>query len=626
MKRFGGFITLALAVALGMVMFSTARAETITVVVPLSPGTEVAPPIVVPPAAKGQTQLTINVIRDSNGNITGAIVNFLTSFNFPGAVTITGHHIHEAVANANGPIVIDPGAVVPVSAFPTGVGVINLTASVTNVDVLKRLIANPGGFYVNLHTSANPAGAMRGQLGRVAETIANTVEMTLQQEVPAITDVSGMGTGTITINPRRNALGEVTGGTVWFTVNYDFLGAQTFTGLHIHEQVVGVNGPVVINTGLSAANPVITTTGKGTINIPVEITAATLAVFKRLLANPPGFYVNIHTTVKPNGVIRGQLTSFTSFPPVLTGASNYVLTAGGLQSNVTFSGSGFDAGTVILVNDQLTSTSYDPDTNTLTSAIPAVLQAAAGQLFVQARRSDGTRSLPLILPVVAAGNLNTLALGTVDGARFASTVAPDSIAATFGPNLASTTLSATTTPLPTSLDGSSTFINGTLSGLFFVSPNQVNFNVPGSVVPGTATVAVVAKDGKVSLGTVNVSQSIAAIFTAKSDGTGAPAARASTDGTNFNIAVGNVNGTPNPLDAGSFVMLFVTGVRFASALPSLNIGGTTVTPSFSGPQGTFIGLDQVNFQIPASLAGKGDVDLTMTVDGKTSNVVKLKIK
>lgn len=616
----------AFALGLTLVALVSVRAETMTVVVPLSPAAEINPPVPVPATAKGQTVLTVNIIRDGNGNITGGVVNFLTSFSFSGPVTISGHHIHEAAANANGSIVIDPGAVVPINAFPGGVGTINLTAQVTNIEAFKRFVAKPAGFYINLHTSANPAGAMRGQFGRVVETIANSVEMNLQEEVPPITDVSGIGTGTITIIVRRNAVGEVTGGTVWFTVNYDFLGEQRFSGLHIHEQVKGVNGPVVINTGLSNSNQVIATTGRGTINIPVEISSTTLPAFRRLLANPPGFYVNIHTTVKPGGVIRGQLTSFTSFPPVLTNASNYVLNAGGSLTDVTFSGAGLDPGTVILVNDQLASSVYDAQTNTLTATIPPSLQATPGQLFVQARRSDGTRSLPLMLVVAGQGSLNTVAAATVDGAKFASTVAPDSIASAFGASLASTTLSAATTPLPTVLDGSSAFVNGALSGLFFVSPNQVNLNVPASVLQGPANVVIVAKDGKVSQGTVSVNQSIAAIFTSKSDGTGAPAARASIDGANFNITVGNADGTPNPIDAGSFVMLFVTGVRYASALPSLNIGGTTVTPSFAGAQGTFVGLDQVNFQIPASLAGRGDVDLTMTVDGKISNVVKLRIR
>jgi uncharacterized protein (TIGR03437 family) len=74
--------------------------------------------------------------------------------------------------------------------------------------------------------------------------------------------------------------------------------------------------------------------------------------------------------------------------------------------------------------------------------------------------------------------------------------------------------------------------------------------------------------------------------------------------------------------------LFGTGVRFRSALSgvSAKIGGTDVQVLFAGPQGDFIGLDQLNIQLPRSLAGRGEVDLVLTVDGKTSNTVRVNIK
>ncbi len=623
MRKIGGIAVFAIVLAI--FTSANARAEVVTAVIPLTTAAEINPPVPLPVGARGSTALTINIIRDGVGNITGGVVNFLTSFSFPAGVTITGHHIHEGAATANGSVVIGPSLSGSNTVFPTGTGWVNLTAIVTNVEVLQRLVANPPAFYVNLHTSTNPAGALRGQVYKLTETIANSVEMNVQSEVPPITDVNGIGTGTITINSRRNALGEVIGGIVTFTVNYDFVGEQRFSGLHIHEQVAGVNGSVVINTGISNSNQVIAPTGKGTINIPVTITAATLAAFKRLLANPTGFYVNIHTTVKPGGIIRGQLTQF-NVPPSLLTASNYVLNAAGTLATLTFTGYGFDAGTVILVNNQLTMTGYDPDTGNLSSTIPPYLQANPGLLFVQARRSDGLRSLPLVVVVAPQASINPVAVASVDSARFAPSIAPESIASVFGSGLASLTVSASTLPLPTVLDGSSSYVSGVLSSLFFASPNQINLNVPASTLPGLASVVVVAKDGKVSQGTVNVAATVSAIFTSKTDGTGAPAARASSDGVNFNIAMGTADGTPVAIDAGSFVMMFATGLRFASALPSLSVGGTAVTPSFAGPQGTFTGLDQVNFQIPASLAGRGDVDLIMTVDGKASNTVKLRIK
>jgi len=58
----------------------------------------------------------------------------------------------------------------------------------------------------------------------------------------------------------------------------------------------------------------------------------------------------------------------------------------------------------------------------------------------------------------------------------------------------------------------------------------------------------------------------------------------------------------------------------------ITIGGLENEPLFFGPQGFFEGVDQVNLQIPQSLAGKGNVDLVLTLDGKTSNTVKFKIK
>jgi uncharacterized protein (TIGR03437 family) len=47
---------------------------------------------------------------------------------------------------------------------------------------------------------------------------------------------------------------------------------------------------------------------------------------------------------------------------------------------------------------------------------------------------------------------------------------------------------------------------------------------------------------------------------------------------------------------------------------------------FAGPQGAYTGLDQVNVQLPRSLAGRGDVDILLTVDGKLANIVRIRTK
>ena len=59
---------------------------------------------------------------------------------------------------------------------------------------------------------------------------------------------------------------------------------------------------------------------------------------------------------------------------------------------------------------------------------------------------------------------------------------------------------------------------------------------------------------------------------------------------------------------------------------SVKIGGITAQVQYAGAQSQFAGLDQVNVAVPRALAGLGEVDLALTVDGKAANVVRVNIK
>jgi uncharacterized protein (TIGR03437 family) len=67
-----------------------------------------------------------------------------------------------------------------------------------------------------------------------------------------------------------------------------------------------------------------------------------------------------------------------------------------------------------------------------------------------------------------------------------------------------------------------------------------------------------------------------------------------------------------------YLLLYGTGIRFGSVI-TVSINGTTFTPAYAGAQGTYAGLDQINVLLPASLAGTGTVNVTVTVDGQVSN-------
>src|SRR5262249_26502547 len=136
------------------------------------------------------------------------------------------------------------------------------------------------------------------------DTVVMRAIMLPQNEVPPATGVEAQGLAAILVHVTREG-DQITGGVVDFNIFFNFAGATNFVGLHIHEGPAGVAAPVVIPTNLSAANPVQHGGGPGTILRQVVVTDG--ALLGRLLANPGGFYANIHNTAFPGGVMRGQL-------------------------------------------------------------------------------------------------------------------------------------------------------------------------------------------------------------------------------------------------------------------------------------------------------------------------------
>ena len=89
-------------------------------------------------------------------------------------------HIHRGVAGVAGPVVITLA-----SAFPNNTATGTATASAALIDEIRR---NPAGFYVNVHNTAFPGGAIRAQLSPGAFAVA-----TGAQEVPGPGDADGSG-------------------------------------------------------------------------------------------------------------------------------------------------------------------------------------------------------------------------------------------------------------------------------------------------------------------------------------------------------------------------------------------------------------------------------------------------
>lgn len=167
-RMFIGTLVLAVIAAFALVAIATAgglkgsptKSATPVFKLQLKPSQEVPPIKGLRAAARGN--VTFDLTRNSEGSITEGEVVFYFNYRFPGQVQITGLHIHVGMKGANGPIVVSSG----VTAFTDPDGKGNVTTVVTGVDpaLLQAILDDPRGYYVNLHTSVNPGGAMREQM------------------------------------------------------------------------------------------------------------------------------------------------------------------------------------------------------------------------------------------------------------------------------------------------------------------------------------------------------------------------------------------------------------------------------------------------------------------------------
>jgi len=270
-----------------------------------------------------------------------------------------------------------------------------------------------------------------------------------------------------------------------------------------------------------------------------------------------------------------------------------------------------------------------------TRAVNALAISSDGGMLYAATQGEGVFRLE-VKPRAEA------ALAAVSAASFVkdSPLAPESIASLFGTGLAAAAQSAASTPLPVLLAEASVSITDSggvdrWAPLFFASAGQINCQIPAGTATGTAMVRVLRQNRVVARGQVRIEPVAPALFTANADGKGAPAAvalRIAAGGSQTQLPVFTCGATctPAPIDLGAesdqvILLLFGTGIRGGKQV-SVRIGGLEAPVLGFAAQGQFAGLDQVNIRLPRALAGRGEVDVALTVDGKAANVVKVRIQ
>jgi uncharacterized protein (TIGR03437 family) len=251
--------------------------------------------------------------------------------------------------------------------------------------------------------------------------------------------------------------------------------------------------------------------------------------------------------------------------------------------------------------------------------------------------ADGMYSVSVPSGSAAVIGFGGSALGIGNSAGGKPQVAADSLASAYGQDLGFVARSTPSLIPQATLAG----IQATLTDaagvarpapLLYVSPSQVNFEIPDRTAPGLASVNIAGAGGTVQVNTVAPGlfalggTSIAAATAARYPNGGA----APTSVAVFDCSSGNCVESPIALDDQStvYLSLYGTGLRNRSSLANVTctVGGVSAPVQYAGAQPQYAGLDQVNVALPVALRGAGTVNVELTVDGQLANPVEIAIQ
>jgi uncharacterized protein (TIGR03437 family) len=308
---------------------------------------------------------------------------------------------------------------------------------------------------------------------------------------------------------------------------------------------------------------------------------------------------------------------------------------------VQVAGTNFTGRTIMRWNGQDRTTTVT-DSAHVTMQIPASDLAVAGRAAVTAFNagSGGGPSTPAPFTIGGPPVSSSAAAVSAANPLGGNNLGLRSIASIYGVNLSATTASADLgPPLPSTLGGTTLTIPGVNVPLFFVSPTQINFQVPFITTgPQELTITQGAQSTTI---TVTLSNYAPALFTMNEAGSGQAAALVIPTAS---IAA-PVGMFPNsrPVQVGESVSIYCTGLGDVSNRPALgaaspgnplarslvdplvNIGGFIAPVAFSGLAPGYVGLYQVNAQVPAGVTPGPAVEMFMTIGGIKSNIATIAV-
>ena len=206
-------------------------------------------------------------------------------------------------------------------------------------------------------------------------------------------------------------------------------------------------------------------------------------------------------------------------------------------------------------------------------------------------------------------------------APFPLDIAPGSYVSIYGSNLAGSAMTAAQ-PYPIQLSDVQVLVDGVAQPVVFISPGQINF-VYANSKPGLTQLTIRNSTGQQTVN-VRIALAVPGIFLLDSNSTAAA----------VNGLTGAVVSQQEPLHAGDFMALFLTGLGattqvngldYAVVQPTVSVGGQDCKVTYAGRAPSFAGLDQINCGIPSGVTGT-QLPVVVNSGGRLSNTAFIAVR
>jgi uncharacterized protein (TIGR03437 family) len=275
-------------------------------------------------------------------------------------------------------------------------------------------------------------------------------------------------------------------------------------------------------------------------------------------------------------------------------------------------------------------TGTDIRTYTDVSGPDNILIPGGTYYYVVTALSGAAESVPspeaqAVIPTSEPGApASTFISGLANAASFAQTYAPGAAVSVFGSQLAPSVGSAANIPLPLSVAGVAATVNGVAAPLYFISPGQVNLQIPYETPANETATLQIDNNGQAASQTFTVAAAAPGIFV---DQSGAIVPNGSAGSgqitTLFVTGVGNLNPSV-ATGAAPAAETPVADLPQPAQTTIMTVGGFGALIDFVGVPPGLVGVMQINFTVPSGVA-TGAQPVVVTVGGVASAPAQLNV-